>query len=179
MKVLGHDATALVDPETVVLAEVDKADGLGVVQQRLQEVGEALLERRGALHFVEHAELGRQLRLDRELIEQSACKRMKCADWRLIEVVEREGCVSAVGPTRSCFQCASNLVAQLGGSLLGEGDGRDTNNGYAAQDQVDDALYEGRRFAAAGSCLYEQRGVERAADKVAVGLVRCRRKGIR
>ncbi len=59
LEVLGHETDTLFDTEVVVLAQLDEAHRLGIVEQCLEEVGETFVERGGALHFVEHAELGR------------------------------------------------------------------------------------------------------------------------
>ena len=117
-------------PKLVVLAQLDEAHGLGVVEQGLEEVGEPLVERGGALHFVEHLELRWQLRLDRELVEQSAGERVQRADGRQIEIGERgRAPVGRWHRRRSAAACSerADAVAQLGRGLLGERDGGDAS----------------------------------------------------
>ena len=57
LEVFGHDAAALVDSETVVLTQVHEPNGLGVVEESLEEVGEPFMKCRRALDFIEHTEL--------------------------------------------------------------------------------------------------------------------------
>ena len=59
LEVVRDAATALLDAETVVLTQLDQAHRGRVVEQHLQEVGEALVELGGALHLVEHVEARR------------------------------------------------------------------------------------------------------------------------
>ena len=138
----------------------DRPNRRRVVEQHLEEVGEALVERRRALHFVEHTELRRQLGLHRELTEQTARERVQRADGGLVEIGQRGG----RGVVRGrCFQRAADLVAQLGGGLLGERDCGDAGDRHAGSHEIDDPSDERAGFAGTGAGLIST--AERAALK--------------
>ena len=176
LEVLRHPTDAFLDAEVVVLAQLDQAHRRRIVEQGLEEVGEAFVERRRALHLVENTELRWQLCLHGELVEQAAGERVQRADGGQIELGE-SGCGERrVASCRggSTLQRAADLVAQIGGGLLGEGDRRDPADRDAAADQVHHPPHECGRLAAAGTGFHEQGGAEGAGDQVAIGLVGCR-----
>ena len=68
---------------------------VGHVEQAIEEILPPLAERKVALELVEHGEPGRQVGLDRELVEQPAGERMQRADRGVVEIVERNASIGA------------------------------------------------------------------------------------
>ena len=70
----------------------------------------------------------------------------------------------------------ADAVAQLGGGLLGEGDGGDGGEVVAGLDQGHQPLDQRRGLAGAGAGLHEQRGVELIGDASRAGVRRRERR---
>ena len=167
LEVDGHQPHPAVHPEAVVLAQLDEAHRRGVVEQGDEEVVEALAERDGALHLVEHVEARRQRGLHRELRQQPAGEGVQRAHGCVVEVGERGvgqvgcGVISRVDGLRPPGdELGAQPVAQLGGRLLGERDRGDLGDRHAGEHEVDDPPDERRGLAAAGAGGDEQRALE-------------------
>ena len=127
---------------------------VGVVEQLVEEVLPALVERQLALQLVEHGEPGRQAGLDRELEQDAPGEGVQRADRGVVEGVER-GLAQRRRPALG--EPLAEAVAQLGGGLLGERDGGDHVDRHALVDEREDAPDERGRLAGAGAGLDEQR----------------------
>ena len=90
----------------------------GVVEELVEQILPALVERQLALQLVEHGETRRQSGFDRELEEQAPGEGVQCADRG---VVERLG----GGLPTGSDECGAKAVAEVGRRLLGECDGGD------------------------------------------------------
>ena len=91
---------------------------VGVVQELVEQVLPALVERQLALQLVEHGEPGRQAGFDGELEEQSPGECVQGADRGM---VERLG----GGLPTGSDQCGAEAMTEIGCRLLSERDGGD------------------------------------------------------
>ena len=173
---LQTELVELADRHEIDAAGDRSLGGMRVVEQAFEQVLPAFLEGEVALELVEHAETGRQSGGDRELGEQAPGERVQGADRGVVELVEgglelgmceQVGAAGGLGP-----QGFAEAVAEIGGGLLGEGDGGDGADVDTGANQLDDARHQARRLAGAGPRFDEQVGAEVAADPVAIGLVR-------
>ena len=131
---------------------------VGVVEQLVEQVLPALVERELALQLVEHGEARRQAGLDGELEQDAAGERVQRADRGVVEAVE--GGLTRVGSPGGSASTLAQAVAQLGGGLLGERDGGDGVDRHALVDEREDAPDERGGLAGAGAGLDEQRRVD-------------------
>ena len=151
LEVLDDPAQPRVPPKRPMaqLHELGRAQprrdlAVGVVEQLVEQVLPALVERQLALQLVEHGEAGRQAGFDRELEEQAPGEGVQRADRGVVERLERRPARRSVRRRR---RGVAKAVAKIGRRLLGERDGGDGLDRHALVDQRDDALDECRRLA--------------------------------
>ena len=141
-----------------------------IVEELVDELVPARLERETRRDLVAHFDPGRQSDLDREFGEDALRKRVQGGDGGRVEVVERG---LAAGPhdlrlggrRRPPPELPANTVTELRRGLLGERDGgdrrhRDGKVGSVGGDQSDDPVDERGRLARARAGLDEQSGAE-------------------
>ncbi len=179
-EIVGHAPGTLVDTEPVEFAQFDQrsttvdqtSGGLGVVEETVEQVVPLLFEGEAALELVEHREPGWQPRLDREVEQDPPSERVQRTDRCVVEAGEG---LAGVRPAVS-FEALAGASAQLGGRLLGEGDGSDCRDRNTRSNEVDDPGHERAGLPGAGAGLDEQRCIQIGADAQPFGLVgRCRR----
>ena len=99
LEVLDHPAQAARPAERPPAGKLHQLGGpqtrhhlaVGVVEQLVEQVLPALVERQLALQLVEHVEARRQPGLDRELEQDAAGEGVERADRGMVEAVERGG----------------------------------------------------------------------------------------
>ena len=132
-----------------------------------------LLERQRGLNVVEHRDPRWNGHFDRVLRQDALCKGVHGRDGGAVEFGQRFG--AAQGDHSIVTRCAvleraTNAIAQLGRSRLGERDGRDVAQcDLFVRDQTDDTPYQRRRLAGAGTRLDKKCLANARADDAVAG----------
>ena len=163
----------LVEPHCVHLKLQQRGAHLGLFEELIEEVAPADVEVDLRADVVEHLHAGRQTGLHRVLGQDPLREGVQRAHRGSVQLVQgRLGpLLTEIITSVDALQAAADPVPQFGGSLLGEGDGRDVLHGHPGAEEGHHAVDEGPGLARARSGLHEQSAAQIGADPVAGGLV--------
>ena len=171
---LDGQPAQMVQPHPARLQHQQQPARVEVLQQSLDETLPALLHLDPGADLVQHLHPGREASLHRVLAQDAQGEGVEGADRGPVQLMQGgggRGLVRVAGVGLDRLQAAADAVPQLGGRLLGEGDGHDALHGRPGPDQQLDPVDQGPGLARPGPGLHEQGAVPLGGDHVPDGLV--------
>ena len=163
----------VLQPHSQHLEPQQRGTHLGLVEEPVEEVPPADVELDLGADVVEHLDARRQPGLHRVLGQDPLGEGVQRAHRGAVEL-EKRGPGPLLAEARRGLvaeQLPADPVPQLGGGLLGEGDGRDVLHGDPRADEGQHPVDEGPGLARAGAGLDEERGAQVGPDPRPGGLV--------